>query len=89
MSDNEDNQIARARAPDHSGDAEVREHDPESWAWLICVRVEDVPAWMFPHDVLDLCAHCSAPVQFRPNSPARPSRVCLQCALDLLRAGRG
>jgi len=92
MSENKDHESVRTHAPDELAyDRRGNQRISEPWACLICVRVEDVSAWTFPHDRFGACRQCGKPVQFRPQipkPPRRPPMVCLQCALDLVRASQ-
>jgi hypothetical protein len=40
----------------------------------------------FADDVRGECAGCGAPLVFRPHMPARPPKLCLDCALLFVRA---
>lgn len=33
----------------------------------------------FPDNIIDICSRCGEAIQYRPNAPKRPPKVCLPC----------
>jgi hypothetical protein len=60
----------------------VSDAEAEAADYLLCVRLADDPG-LFPDNVLGACCACGLAVVFRPHSPKRPPRLCLQCAAAL------
>ena len=46
----------------------------------VCMNVS-----FFADDCRGACAGCGAPIVFRPYMPARPAKVCLECASVIVR----
>lgn len=60
--------------------------EAEEASYFVCMRVGNPSP--FTDNVFGNCSHCGFPVFFRPYGPAKPPKICLECALDLGRGGR-
>lgn len=67
----------------------VSDAEAESAALVVCMRLVDMPVAQFPDDVITDCAHgCGFKIRHRPHSPKAPPKVCMQCALEMVKGGR-
>jgi hypothetical protein len=54
--------------------------DPsEAEAADVVVCIELTQPLAFPDNIIDICSKCGRPIQYRPNAPKRPPKVCLPC----------
>lgn len=42
----------------------------------------------FADDVRGACSSCSAPIVYRPHVPTRPAKVCMECALVIMKGSQ-
>lgn len=38
----------------------------------------------FPDNIIDICSKCGQAIQYRPNAPKRPPKVCRACIMPKL-----
>jgi hypothetical protein len=65
----------------------VSDEEAEQCDYVVCVRV-GTPSH-FTDDETGVCAHCGHAIFWRPSMPKRPPKICIQCMLDIERAGHG
>lgn len=61
------------------------ETEAETADYTVCVLAADDPG-EFADNCTGPCAHCRAPIVWRPHAPKRPPKVCIRCAIDLAAA---
>jgi hypothetical protein len=57
----------------------VSQEEGEQADYLICCRV-GVPS-AFKDNEIGTCGHCGHEVFFRPHTPRKPMRICMECAV--------
>lgn len=62
----------------------VSEAEAERSDYVVCVRLADDPG-AFADNLQGQCCACGAAVIFRPYTPAKPARICVECAAQLAR----
>jgi hypothetical protein len=60
----------------------VKPEDAEDADYVICRRLTS--PLLERDNWIDLCSRCGEAIQFRPNSPKRPPKICDPCARPLL-----
>lgn len=58
----------------------------EQAAFVVCMRKADDPGYFKDNDE-GTCSHCHETVVFRPETPKKPPRICVQCMKELIAAG--
>ena len=53
--------------------------EAENADMMACVRLDG--KLIFPDNEVGVCSKCGEPIQFRPNAPKAPIKVCLPCAM--------
>lgn len=63
-------------------------HDEESQVkpdWVICQVVDlDHPVY-YQDNIIAACVTCDADIQHRPYAPADVPKICIYCAMDLIK----
>jgi hypothetical protein len=60
--------------------------DAEKAEFFVCARDRGQRDKVFADNQSGICAHCGHPIYFRPYAPKRPTKICIECAVDLARA---
>lgn len=64
----------------------VSEEEAEDCAYLVCVRKGSPTP--FDDNLEAPCTICGETVIYRPSSPRKPPRICMQCAVEAMGATR-
>ena len=51
---------------------------------VVCRRLTQ--PLLLPDNLIDLCSKCGEAIQFRPNAPKLPPKVCDRCAIPIVEA---
>ena len=62
----------------------VSAEEAEECLFLVCCR-KGTPS-PFTDNIEGTCCACAHPVFYRPSSPKKPPRICMQCALERMEA---
>jgi hypothetical protein len=68
--------MARAKITTEPGEAD----------FVVCMRYTAPEQLILPDNALGACAHCNHAIQFRPDLPASPTKICWLCSIELARA---
>jgi hypothetical protein len=63
--------------------------DAEDADGVVCMRLTS--PLLLPDNVIDICSKCGEAIQYRPNAPKRPPKLCYVCADPIItdRAAKG
>lgn len=71
---------------DRKGLRVLSKDEAEGSDMLICMAWSDPP--ILPDNAMGICHDCAARIQYRPDAPARPTKVCTLCSVDRLLGSR-
>lgn len=60
--------------------------DDDQPRYTICMRADQDPG-TFRDNLTGVCTHCGAAIIYRPYMPAGIPKICVECAVDALKAG--
>ncbi|MHB8574931.1 MAG: hypothetical protein ACYDCQ_06310 [Dehalococcoidia bacterium] len=63
----------------------VGQANGDSADYVVCAR--NGTGYSHADDVRSVCAVCGGGIHYRPYAPARPPKICLDCAFILARKG--
>lgn len=64
----------------------VTAEEAENADAVVCLRLGTPTP--FTDNETGTCSHCQHAVVFRPHTPKRPPKICLECFRDTLEGGR-
>jgi hypothetical protein len=68
-----------------TGNQHSNTDDPADADLVVCMRYEAPQRLILPDNATGTCSHCGHAIQYRPDVPAGPAKICMQCAIDLVR----
>jgi len=57
----------------------VSDDEAEAAQFMVCARADTKTP--FTDNLYDFCCGCGVKVQFRPNAPTVPKKICFACAI--------
>jgi hypothetical protein len=61
----------------------VDDDEAEAAHYVVCGRL--TTPLLMPDNLIDLCLKCGEAIQHRPHTPRAPPKICVECALAVVR----
>ena len=60
--------------------------EAENAAFVVCPREGEVQP---SYDIVKgVCAHCGTSIFYRPYTPVKPTKICIECVFDMMESTR-